>query len=143
VAAIALLIASTRLLAVAFGGNEAALAARYPVAGARAVAAHAACPVLAPYDWGGYLSAHGAPAVALYGEAGALEAGGVDLGAWFAAEAGLRPSLPLLDDAELDLVMAADGAPIDRELQAAGWRVIDRVVGVSVLYARPGVNCTR
>jgi hypothetical protein len=143
VAAIALLIASTRLLSVVFGGNEAALAARYPVAGARVVAAHAACPVLAPYDWGGYLSAHGAPAVALYGEAGALEAGGVDLGAWFAAEAGLRPSLPLLDDAGLDLVMAADGAPIDRELQAAGWRALDRQVGVSVLYARPGIDCTR
>ena len=142
-AAIALLIASTRLLAVAFGGNEQALAARYPVAGAQVVAAHAACPVLAPYDWGGYLSAHGAPAVALYGEAGALEAGGVDLGAWFAAEAGLRPSLPLLDDAGLDLVMAADGAPIDRELSAAGWRALDREVGVSVLYARPGVDCTR
>lgn len=143
VAALALLIAATRLMAVAFDGNEAAIAARYPVTGARAVAAHAACPVLAPYDWGGYLSAHGAPAVALYGEAGALEAGGVDLGAWFAAEAGLRPSLPLIDDAGLDLVMAADGAPIDTELAAAGWRELDRQAGISVLYARPGVDCTR
>lgn len=143
VAAIALLIAATRLMAVAFGGNEAAIAARYPVTGAQVVAAHAACPVVAPYDWGGYLSAHGAPAVALYGEAGALEAGGVDLGAWFEAEAGLRPSLPLLDDAGLDLVMAADGAPIDNEIAGAGWRELDREPGVSVLYVRPGVDCTR
>ena len=138
-ATVVVLIALSRIAAVAFGGTQAAIAARYPVS--LAPVAATCGPLVAPYDWGGYLIAHGVEQVALYGEAGALEAGGVDLAAWFEAEAGLRAALPLLDAAGLDVAISAEGAPLGREIAAAGWQERLSVPGEGTLYLRPGSDC--
>ena len=148
VAATALLISfavvggGSNVVSLATGINDSYAADVYPDQAAAELRRLGACGnTYTTYAWGGYLAANALDQVGLYGEAGALEAGGVDLGAWLRAEQGETPILALFAAYEIDRAIVENGWPVDQALARSGWIERYRAGSESAIWDRPGSAC--
>lgn len=136
--ALAVVIGVAGLIQIAPARQDAAVAARYPLASV-AWLTERGCHgrLLNAYDWGGYLSAAWTEMVATYGSSPsdlvetevALEEVRTDVRAW-------------LDDHRVDLVLMPTGGPLDRWLdEADGWTVAHRDPQATIHVAEGSTAC--